>query len=109
MDPSLPLVVGSILTPISTMLIIMFNARQARLRREENRKWEIEDRAELARKVLATSETLARRVEQSGTELTTHIEKATDAAHRAFKEANDVNGKIEDLNRRLLQRDKEEH
>jgi len=125
MDPTaVSLVVGGIVAQLCTLIIIMFNARQARLRREEQRRWDMEDRAALAKKVVETSTALAdkviktsiklaksvkstgddltKHVSQTAKDLTVRVDGATDAAHEAYKEANNVNMKIENLNKRLI-------
>jgi gas vesicle protein len=114
-DTSLALVIGvvaTIIAQMATFLTLVFNARQQREREERLRQWELEDRQMVAKKVVESSQMLANVVAQQHQELTEAIsentsktDQAITAADSAFKEANHVNIKISDLNKRLLDRE----
>lgn len=130
-------VIAAVVAQLVTFGSLMFNSRQQRLREERNRKWEVEDRAELAKQVVTTSAQLATKVHETSVELASKVidtsaalaktvtdtsavlaekvdattkaitdaiaentvktERAAEAAHEAYKEANNVNLKIASL------------
>lgn len=92
-----------IVTTTLTFLTLVFNARQARLREERHRAWELEDRKALAGRVSTTTN----EIKEAIAENTMKTEQATAAAHEAYQEANHVNVKISDLNARLLHQEQE--
>lgn len=80
------LVVCTVIGQLIALLTIMFNARQARRREERKRKWELEDRAAMAKGL------------HSAIQDNTHkTEQAIVAADLAYKEANHVNLKLQAL------------
>lgn len=117
-------IVAAIIGQIVTLITLVYNSKQQRLREERNHRWEVEDRAALATKVVQTSDALAAKVLQTSDALASTVvqttagiqaaiadntiktEQATTAAHEAFKEANNVNNKISDLNNRLLDQER---
>ena len=124
-------VITAVVAQIMTLLTIMFNTRQARLRRETERREELEDRAELRRIEVEDRATLAAKVIASSTDLAKKVAETTVSIHEAiadntretikvgekadaaYVEANDsnlkvksINKEISDLNQRLLDREK---
>ena len=108
--------VGTTVVIASQILLFVMQLkifRQQRVHEAMMREADAEERRMIANKVAATSEALKKHTEvgrqevlsaiQSNTEQT---KKATEAAHEAYKEANNVNVKIEDLNKRLLEEQK---
>jgi len=118
-----------------TLLTLMYNARQARLREERKRvaelqdriaarEIEVEDRRALAAQVVTTATNVAQHVETTALNIAQHVEQTTARLHKAisdnteetrqvgqkadaaYTEANHVNTKISDLNERLLQQAK---
>lgn len=88
-------IAASTITSILTFATLVFNARQARLREERARQWDIEDRAHAVQ--LASDER---------TQQTAGLHKAISAvagkADAAYKEANSVNEKIRHLNEAIV-------
>jgi len=122
-------VITAVVAQVMTLITLMFNARQARLRREVERREELEDRAALravevedrkalAAKVINVSEALARKVEESSTQIheaiadntreTIEVGKRAEAAYTEANHSNvkisDVKNEISNLNQRLLER-----
>lgn len=111
MEPTaIAIIVGGVLAQIATIITLVLN-----------RRWEVEDRKELAMKVVGTSAELAVKVLATGDALTEHVteqvaglsaavKQAKTAADNSYTEANHVNIKIEavqkeikDLNERLVE------
>ena len=67
------------------------------LREKRNRAWEIEDRRELAEKVVQQADTVAASVQMQSDKLHEAIKENTEVSTKAFHEANSVNLKIESL------------
>lgn len=104
MDPILAIgLVAALAAQALTFFTLVFNAKQARLREERHRSWDIEDRKLLATKVVETTSEIRDAIAEN----TAKTEQATVAAHDAYKEANHVNVKISDLNARLLKQEKD--
>lgn len=104
-DTPTALLVGVIVTiigQIATFGTLVFNARQLRFEAERKRKWEIEDRALLAAKVVAVGDTLAAKVDQQHIEVSAAIAENTEKTDQAIKvsqEANHLSRKIAELAR----------
>lgn len=131
MDSTTGIVAGTVIAQLATLITLMFNARQARLRAERQRaeeledraaarKIELEDRAELARRVERTNDALTIKVDETAQNLHKAIAENTEKtievgqqAKVAFAEANHTNDKfhavsqvVSDLNQRLLDQEK---
>jgi len=102
-------VLATFLASLTTFMTLVYNGRQQRLREERARRWEIEDRALLAKQVMDTSSALAQTAAQQHdvvvaaiADNTTKTELSTEKATEAFREANHVNHKIADLNSAII-------
>lgn len=101
---------------IATLLTVVVSGLFAYVQRQQQRKWEVEDREdrrkdaeELARLTKSTAGKLALKVDEQHekvfSELTANTQvsvKALSEASAAYNEANDLNRKIADLNAQLL-------
>lgn len=116
-EASTALILGALATVVVqlvTFATIVFNARTQRLRAEQARQWEVEDREIVAAKVVTASEKLAETVQIQHLDLTSKItentektEQAATAAKEAYHEANTINLKLEKLGLEHNRLDKE--
>jgi len=88
---------GASITALVTLLTVILGFVVQIYRENRNRRWDLEDRKQLAAKVEDARHALSERVNASKIELSNLIAENTQISTNAFHEANTVNMKLEKL------------